>query len=569
MDLSRLTRPAILCQCSRCSSSLAALENEWAKLSNSYSVAAGWLSVELHRISISSEKKQIPQSSDLSVLRGRILQDVSCKLCQQRLGVLSELDNGPNILWKMSKVSFREIVTMRTVEPMFKDGALEQLLYPTPKDSGVKRDRQSSQAGALIPTGSAELDYYNSLSVEQQIQHQGLSLDHISSSVINLHDTMSELKGAFTALRIELNSPGRSPELGVLPGNDFSMIATVLKELRNKSDENDKLKLENEALKLRNRYMEEQAARQLVSMPPVDEMLPEVRSPGLLQAGRKRGWPEAFPSGHTQPIADSFDDNDDDDDDDDDDEDSMTGFSLATPQAPPTRGRPQEPKAAPEPQQLRESTELRIEVGRTTHADNGPHESYHMASSPHPAQPLAKRLRLSQPADRPPSNANPAKKPGRPRKSLNPTPKDTPETSKPAASIEASGPGNQGERVPLNTSPDQRNTRPGRSRSLRKSSRPPSQRGRSSTRLGAKNSFEQDMAQTPGTSDQDRDENVTQPPSESSKENPSGPKRSSAPENATHKDGTHERRKSQMAQRDLMVRLAMQREEAMETEAAR
>ncbi|PLB33256.1 uncharacterized protein BDW47DRAFT_130116 [Aspergillus candidus] len=563
MDLSRLTRPAILCQCLRCSSSLAALENEWAKLSNSYSVAAGWLSVELHRISISSEKKQIPQSSDLSVLRGRILQDVSCKLCQQRLGVLSELDNGPNILWKMSKVSFREIVTMRTVEPMFKDGALEQLLHPTPKDSGTRRDRQSSQAGALIPTGSAELDYYNSLSVEQQIQHQGLSLDHISSSVINLHDTMSELKGAFTALRIELNTPGRSPELGTLPGNDFSMIATVLKELRNKSDENDKLKLENEALKLRNRYMEEQATRQLVPVPSVEEMLPEVRSPGLLQAGRKRGWPEAFSHGHTHPIADSFDDNDD------DDEDSMTGFSLATPQAPPTRVPPHQSTAALEPQQPQETTEFRIEVGRTTHADNRHHGSSHRVSSPQQAQPVAKRPRLSQPADRPPSNTNPERKVGRPRKSLNPTSKDTPETSKPAASNEASGPGSQGERVPLNTSPDQRNTRPGRSRSLRNRSRPPSQRESSSARLGAKNSFEQDMAHTPGGSDQDRDGGATQPPSESSKENPSGTKRSSAPENANHKDGTHERRKSQMAQRDLMVRLAMQREEAMETGEAR
>jgi hypothetical protein len=94
MDLSKLTSPAILCQCSRCSSSLAALENEWAKLSNSYSVAAGWLSVELHRISVSPEKKQIPQSSDLSLLRGRILQEIACKLCQQKLGVLCLLDNG-------------------------------------------------------------------------------------------------------------------------------------------------------------------------------------------------------------------------------------------------------------------------------------------------------------------------------------------------------------------------------------------------------------------------------------------------------------------------------------------
>jgi hypothetical protein len=94
MDLTHLTRPAILCQCSRCSSSLAALENEWARLSNSYSIATAWLSVNLHRISVSSERKQIPQSSDMSLLRGRIIQEVFCKLCQQKLGVLCALDNG-------------------------------------------------------------------------------------------------------------------------------------------------------------------------------------------------------------------------------------------------------------------------------------------------------------------------------------------------------------------------------------------------------------------------------------------------------------------------------------------
>lgn len=94
MDLSHLTRPGILCQCSRCSSSLAALENEWAKLSNAYSIPTAWLSVDLHRISVSSERKQIPNTSDMTLLRGRVIQEVSCKLCQQRMGVLCPLDNG-------------------------------------------------------------------------------------------------------------------------------------------------------------------------------------------------------------------------------------------------------------------------------------------------------------------------------------------------------------------------------------------------------------------------------------------------------------------------------------------
>lgn len=70
------------------------LENEWAKLSNSYTIATGWLSVDLNRILISSDRKQVPQSSDLSWLRGRILQEVGCKLCQQKLAVLCVLDNG-------------------------------------------------------------------------------------------------------------------------------------------------------------------------------------------------------------------------------------------------------------------------------------------------------------------------------------------------------------------------------------------------------------------------------------------------------------------------------------------
>ena len=38
--------------------------------------------------------KVIPQSSDLTLLRERVIQELSCKLCQQKLGVLCPLDNG-------------------------------------------------------------------------------------------------------------------------------------------------------------------------------------------------------------------------------------------------------------------------------------------------------------------------------------------------------------------------------------------------------------------------------------------------------------------------------------------
>src|SRR5580658_4453899 len=94
MELSHLTRPSISCQCSRCSSSFAVCENEWVKLSSSHSTTAGWFSVDLNRICISSEEKQVPQSSNLSFIRGCMLQEISCRLCQQKLGMLAGLDDG-------------------------------------------------------------------------------------------------------------------------------------------------------------------------------------------------------------------------------------------------------------------------------------------------------------------------------------------------------------------------------------------------------------------------------------------------------------------------------------------
>ncbi|CAG8895537.1 unnamed protein product [Penicillium nalgiovense] len=310
MDLSHLTRPGILCQCARCSSSLAALENEWAKLSNAYSIPTAWLSVDLHRIAVSSERKQIPQTSDMTLLRGRVIQEVSCKLCQQRMGVLCPLDNGMNILWKMSKVAFREIVTMRTVQPVFKQGALERLICP-PKEP-PRRNPDLVQGSALVPAGCTDPSTLDP-TMQKQMLHQGRTIDQISNSVNHLQDTMSDLKHSFTALRIELNGPGRNlGEGSVLQGHDFDMIAMVLKELKSKSDEIEKLKLEIEALKLKNRYMGVAVPQQpeSLSLMNMNAALPEVRSPGLLQAGRKRNWPDAFPGDRSQAIADSFDEDD-------------------------------------------------------------------------------------------------------------------------------------------------------------------------------------------------------------------------------------------------------------------
>ncbi|KAE8143419.1 hypothetical protein BDV38DRAFT_67112 [Aspergillus pseudotamarii] len=575
MDLSKLARPAILCQCLRCSSSLAALENEWAKLSNSYSVAAGWLSVELHRISISPEKKQVPQSSDLSILRGRILQEISCKLCQQKLGVLCSLDNGPNVFWKLSKVSFREIVSMRTVEPVFKDGLLERLIHPPQKES-TRRDRTSIQPGALVPVGSSEMDHYTATSVEQQIQHHGLSLDHISSSVSNLHDTMSELKGAFTALRIELNNPGRLPDLGNTMDNDFNMITTVLKELKAKSEEIEKLKLEIEALKLKNRYVEEQNARHQQQQQPstlsLPGPLPEVRSPGLLQAGRKRPWPDSWPSGRTQAIADSFDDGDE--------EDSID-FSLEDPHMPPVKiplkgpemdammDTPREPTAPG-------SSNIRVEINPARHQSPqwGTPEIHPSVEQ----QTMSKRPRMSQASEKPPpSGESDKRRPGRPRKSISQatkpdlfqtqTPRPTP-LSEQNPNVSSNG---QKENAPSSTSPSQRQngteTRPGRPRSLRSRSRPPT---RHST--GPNNSFsEQDQTHTSAGSQKEtphgpEDSVSFDQETGSGKENPPGKTNGAHTDDGNQREA-QEKRKAQVAARDIMARLAMQREEAMETEA--
>ncbi|GAQ06280.1 hypothetical protein ALT_3601 [Aspergillus lentulus] len=571
MDLSKLARPAILCQCSRCSSSLAALENEWARLSNSYAVATGWLSVELHRISISTEKKQVPQNSEMSLLRGRILQEIACKLCQQKLGVLCALDDGPNIFWKLSKVSFREIVTMRTVEPLFKDGAIERILCPTPKESTSR---------ALVSTGPHEVDG-NTMSMEQQIQHQGVSIDHISNSVNNLHDTMSELKHSFTSLRIELNGPGRLPsDSSSTHGSDFDMIRTVLKELKSKAEEIETLKLEIQALQLRNRYMEEQTTRHPAATFGMETSgMPEVRSPGLLHVGRKRPWPDSFPSGRTEPIADSFDEEDD----------TFGDFSLADMHAQSVKIplKDPEPVRAITDSTLRqippESPRLRIEVTRsrqhTPHFDNMVEDTQGTNMGTQQSA-VVKRPRISHPADRPSGGNTEKRRPGRPRKSFSQSAKpDFSQSPKPTPLSEQNGnvgTSTQNEQIPSNTSPSEaleaRQRGSTRSRTLRSQSRPPSRRQSgnavSQSMNGDRNALEgsrpmttEDISQRSNKETGSRPQNNE---TDSTKENLP----TSAQTKSSGINNDDERRKL-IAARDLVARLAMQHEEAMETEEGR
>ncbi|EPS31403.1 hypothetical protein PDE_06358 [Penicillium oxalicum 114-2] len=310
MDLSSLERPAVLCQCLRCSSSLAVLENEWGKLSSVYAVPTAWLSVNLQRISVAQEQKHIPQTSEMSMLRGRFAQEVSCKLCQQKLAVLCGLDDGPHVLWKMSKVSFRDIVTMRTAEPLFKDGALDKLFQPRSAAEPFRQSVQPMDENALVPTSSQDMVSMEP-SMHRQMQHHNRSIDQISNSVNTLHDTMADLKHSFTSLRLELNAPSRNLiDNDTMKGPGFDMIATVLKELKCKSEENEKMKLEMETLKLKNRMMEEYRIKSPAPQVDVPDQLTEVQSPGLLQAGKKRAWPDAFTAGRAPTVADSFDEDD-------------------------------------------------------------------------------------------------------------------------------------------------------------------------------------------------------------------------------------------------------------------
>ena len=475
---------------------------------------------------------------------------------------------------------------MRTVAPLFKEGALERIMNPTPKEP--RRDRTSIQPGALVPAGSTGMGGYDS-SVSTQMQHQGISIDHISNSVSNLHDTMSELKQSFTTLRIELNGPGRFySELGNQAG-DFNMVATVLRELKSKSDEMEKLKLEMEALKFKNRYLEEQSTKQSGPMLGLEEAIPEIHSPGLLHGNRKRSWPDSFPSGRTQPIADSFDDEGDIYDD----------FSLADAPVQPMKiplKDPEEVYPTTHSPGLRVQADSHQHQRRTPRLDNRTDSARDNTNTKSPQQAIVKRPRVSQSVERPQSSGGPEKrKVGRPRKSvsqttkpdLSHTPKPTPLTEQ---TVNTSG-GSQRDHSSWNPSPNEQQhqqhsppgttgTRPSRSRSLRSRSRPPSfppansRKSRHSDMSVNGNEFgnHQDQGPAPPT-DTNGPEPMksdigavsTEPSTMDGKENPLLNKDANGLNDNAEADELDEKRKT----RNNMARLAMQREEAMETEESR
>ncbi|KAH8691952.1 hypothetical protein BGW36DRAFT_304448 [Talaromyces proteolyticus] len=293
MGLSHLARPSILCQCACCSSSLAACENEWARLSDTYSTVTGWLSIDLDRIRVSSDKKQIPQSSSLDFVRGRVIQEIVCRLCHQKLGALVHLEPDEKVFWKLSKVSFREIISMKESQPVFREGSLPWLLF---SDQHEVVAQDESAASPSTPSVSET-------TLNKAIKSQGASLHRISSSVDELHDTMADLKQSFKSLRLELHTtPSYRGQVGQCD-EAMDMLKIVLKELQSKADDIEKLRLENESLKLKNRYLEERLVGDSTPRLLEGRFIPAVQSPGFLNENGRRSWTESVAN---QQIPDSF-----------------------------------------------------------------------------------------------------------------------------------------------------------------------------------------------------------------------------------------------------------------------
>lgn len=277
---------------------------------------------------------------------------------------------------------------MRETHPRFKEGSLPSLLSP---QSGSAPDSSLALEKSEVAM--------NTSSVQQQIHNQGVSLNRISSSVGELHDTMTDLKQAFADLRIGLNTPAsRGQDLERADGG-MDMLKIVLKELQMKSDEIEKLRLENESLNLKNRMLTDRGLRDSsATAPPYlleSRLMPEVRSPGLNEHG-KRGWPEAITDDHHKrqhQIADSFDEYDIDLMDDAEGE-----ASSLPPMKIPLK--PADRSASP-PRLLQNGYDDRSEKVSRIRRDSG--------------EPIVKRPRLAP--ENPGGAVKERRRPGRPRKS--------------------------------------------------------------------------------------------------------------------------------------------------------
>jgi hypothetical protein len=476
------------------------------------------------------------------------------------------------VFWKLSKVSFREIISMRETQPVFREGALPAILFPQQK--ALIGPESTSRAGPPATPGQSEIVLHDT-SVRQQIQSQGMSLNRISSTVDELHDTMAELKHAFTALRIELNVPAHRIQDSETMDGGLDMVKTVLKELKSKADDIEKLRLENESLKLKNKYLEERYTGTSPAMSHVLESrsrsIAEVRSPGFLNENGKRSWPETLTDNHHRQIADSFDE---------DDNDLPNHTALEGSPLPPVKIplKPADNDAALSLRQLQNDIVPWANNGDGSGSDRMTgvrHES---------GEPANKRRRLSV-AISPDTSGGAGKekkRPGRPRgwrKSGNQTtlPSDEPETPVPAVMLSQQettiSSGTQGEEeVPNNEvetadsgGPQTRSRRRGRSRApSRAASRAPSV-SPIVTRASQKAQEKAPPLKDIEGNEQNPVDINTDGAGTGSAPDDAQRQSSSEKENNNHNPGDTDR-KAQVAARDVLAKLTMEREEAMVTD---
>lgn len=185
---------------------------------------------------------------------------------------------------------------MKTVPPFFKDEALERIAT---QESSI--NDSTRHTGAITPGALAQ----------SAAEDQNPNAHHMNT----LHESMAELKHDFTSLRIKLDDPSQLP---AETGDSNGMVSTLLlqTELIGKlRREIEALRQENKAIKQGSQYTGDRTETQPASSSTIETHAPDTKSSEFLQGGRKRPWGEAFPTRHTQSIADSFETGDGDLDD--------------------------------------------------------------------------------------------------------------------------------------------------------------------------------------------------------------------------------------------------------------
>jgi hypothetical protein len=230
---------------------------------------------------------------------------------------------------------------MKETQPIFREGSLPWLLFPDQQVVSQTDSAENTSGSTTIPEAA----------INKAIQNQGLSLHRISSSVDELQDTMADLKQSFRALRLELNTTSSYRGQAGQCDEAMDMLKIVLKELQSKAEEIEKLKLHNDALKLKTRYLEDRQQNAPPLTPRLlDGLIPAVQSPGFLNEHEGHQSPKFITTGR---VADSFEG-------DNESIDHATGFEQAHPVRIPLK-----PAAETLPLHIRQSQDDRHSQGTT------------------------------------------------------------------------------------------------------------------------------------------------------------------------------------------------------------